>query len=118
MRACNLRLSDDSFPKTILQQRLDICPKDDKIYLSPLRKDNHAANCNKPFGHAFLLKINQPPGRESLYKSLESFLEIAAFNQTPRRWTRGVSPAEIVEHGHRKIREKERHANDGANLIT
>ena len=39
---------------------------------------------------------------KGLYKSLESFLEIAAFNQLAME--RGATPAEIVEHGHRKMR--------------
>ena len=45
---------------------------------------------------------------KSLYKSLEAFLEIAAFNQLAME--RGVAPAEIVERGHRKIKEKEHDA--------
>jgi hypothetical protein len=40
---------------------------------------------------------------KGLYRSFESFLEIAAFNQLAME--RGASPAEIVEHGHRKMSE-------------
>src|SRR5215469_531792 len=37
------------------------------------------------------------------YQSPESFIEIAAFNQLALE--RGATPAEIVERGHRRIRE-------------
>jgi hypothetical protein len=40
---------------------------------------------------------------KGLYKSFESFLEIAAFNQLAME--RGATPAEIVERGHRKVKD-------------
>ncbi|MBV8126714.1 MAG: hypothetical protein JO114_03505 [Planctomycetaceae bacterium] len=40
---------------------------------------------------------------KGLYKSFESFIEIAAFNQLAME--RGATPAEIVERGHRKIKD-------------
>src|SRR3954462_14850084 len=45
-----------------------------------------------------------------LYQSFESFVEIAAFNQLAME--RGASPAEIVEKGHRKIRQDNEVASD------
>ena len=38
---------------------------------------------------------------KGLYRSFESFLEIAAFNQLAME--RGATPAEIVDQGHRKM---------------
>jgi hypothetical protein len=46
---------------------------------------------------------------KGLYKSFESFLEIAAFNQLAME--RGATPAEIVERGHRKV--KDHHDGNG-----
>jgi hypothetical protein len=40
---------------------------------------------------------------KGLYKSFESFVEIAAFNQLAME--RGATPTEIVERGHRKVRD-------------
>lgn len=45
---------------------------------------------------------------KGLYKSFESFLEIAAFNQLAME--RGATPAEIVDRGHRRVKE---HHHDG-----
>ena len=47
----------------------------------------------------------KPLVEKGLYKSFESYLEIAAFNQLAME--RGVTPTEIVQRGHRQIREKE-----------
>lgn len=50
---------------------------------------------------------------KGLYKSFESFLEIAAFNQLAME--RGATPAEIVERGHRKV--KNHHDGSGTARI-
>jgi hypothetical protein len=47
----------------------------------------------------------KPLVEKGLYKSFETFLEIAAFNQLALE--RGASPAEIVEKGHRRVRHAE-----------
>ena len=46
----------------------------------------------------------KPLVEKGLYKSFEAYLEIAAFNQLAME--RGVTPAEIVERGHRQIKER------------
>src|SRR5436309_1016120 len=50
----------------------------------------------------------KPLVEKGLYKNFESFLEIAAFNQLALE--RGATPSEIVERGHRKIKD---HQPDG-----
>jgi hypothetical protein len=51
-----------------------------------------------------------------LYQSFESFVEIAAFNQLALE--RGASPAEIVEKGHRKVRQDKEVGTDNGNTKT
>jgi hypothetical protein len=45
----------------------------------------------------------KPLVEQGLYQSFEAFLEISAFNQLAME--RGASPAEIVEKGHRRVRD-------------
>ena len=52
---------------------------------------------------------------KGLYKSFESFLEIAAFNQLAME--RGATPAEIVERGHRKMRGMDSALENGVHEV-
>ena len=52
---------------------------------------------------------------KGLYKSFESFLKIAAFNQLAME--RGATPAEIVERGHRKMRGMDSALENGVHEV-